>query len=92
MRVGRYAVAALALLLVVVAGMGWVGRTRLDGALIQVAAVDVPPDGVLDAAAQTGDENVLVLATDSGGSAGATTRANTVTVCTATPGATGRSP
>ena len=80
MRVGRYAVAALALLLVVVAGLGWVGRTRLDGALIQVAAVDVPPDGVLDAAAQTGDENVLVLATDSGGSAGATTRANTVTV------------
>ena len=79
-RVGRYAVAALALLLVVVAGLGWVGRTRLDGALIQVAAVDVPPDGVLDAAAQTGDENVLVLATDSGGSAGATTRANTVTV------------
>ena len=79
-RVGRYAVAALALLLVVVAGLGWVGRTRLDGALVQVAAVDVPPDGVLDAAAQTGDENVLVLAIDSGGSAGATTRANTVTV------------
>ena len=60
--------------------MGWVGRTRLDGALHRVAAVDVPPDGVLDAAAQTGDENVLVLATDSGGSAGATTRANTVVV------------
>ena len=62
------------------AGLGWVGRTRLDGALTQVAAVDVAPDGVLDAVAQTGDENVLVLATDSGGSAGATTRANTVTV------------
>ncbi|MBL8926676.1 MAG: LCP family protein [Pseudonocardia sp.] len=78
-RVGRCVVAALALLLVLVAGLGWVGRTRLDGALITVAAVNAP-DGVLDAAAQTGDENVLVLATDSGGSAGATTRANTVTV------------
>ena len=79
-RVGRYAVASVALLLVLVAGLGWVGRTRLDGALTPVAAVDVAPDGVLDAAAQTGDENVLLLATDSGGSAGATTRANTVTV------------
>ena len=79
-RVGRYAVAAVALLLVLAAGLGWVGRTRLDGALTQVAAVDVAPDGVLDAVAQTGDENVLVVATDSGGSAGATTRANTVTV------------
>ena len=79
-RVGRYAVAAVALLLVLAAGLGWVGRTRLDGALTQVAAVDVAPDGVLDAVAQTGDENVLVVAIDSGGSAGATTRANTVTV------------
>ena len=79
-RVGRYAVAAVALLLVLAAGVGWVGRTRLDGALTQVAAVDVAPDGVLDAVAQTGDENVLVVAIDSGGSAGATTRANTVTV------------
>jgi LCP family protein required for cell wall assembly len=79
-RLGRYAVAAVALLLVLVAGTGWVGRTRLDGALTQVAAVDVAADGVVDAAAQTGDENVLVLAIDSGGSAGATTRANTVTV------------
>jgi LCP family protein required for cell wall assembly len=77
---GRYAVAALALLLVLVAGTGWVGRTRLDGALTQVAAVDVAPDGVLDAAAQTGDENVLLLATDGGGSEGATTRADTVTI------------
>jgi len=79
-RAGRYAVAAVALLLVLVAGFGWVGRTRLDGALTQVAAVDVAPDGVIDAAAQTGDENVLVLAVDSGGSADATTRANTATV------------
>lgn len=79
-RAGRYAVAALAFLLVVAAGLGWAGRTRLDGALTQVAAVDVAPDGVVDAAAQTGDENVLVLATDGGSSDGATTRANTVTV------------
>ena len=79
-RVGRYTVAAVALLLVLATGLGWVGRTRLDGALTQVAAVDVAPDGVLDAVAQTGDENVLVVAIDSGGSAGATTRANTVTV------------
>jgi LCP family protein required for cell wall assembly len=79
-RVGRIAVAAVALLLVLVAGLGWVGRTRLDGALNRVAAVDVPPDGVLDAAAQTGDENVLLLATDPGGSDGATTRANTAVV------------
>ena len=79
-RAGRYTVAAVALLLVLVAGFGWVGRTRLDGALTQVAAVDVAPDGVVDAAAQTGDENVLVLAVDSGGSADATTRANTATV------------
>jgi LCP family protein required for cell wall assembly len=79
-RLGRLAVAAVALLLVLVSGLGWVGRTRLDGALHRVAAVDVPPDGVLDAAAQTGDANVLLLGTDSGGSAGATTRANTVVV------------
>jgi LCP family protein required for cell wall assembly len=79
-RAGRYAVAAVAFLLVVAAGLGWVGRTRLDGALTQVAAVDVAADGVVDAIAQTDDENVLVLATDSGGSADATTRASTVTV------------
>jgi LCP family protein required for cell wall assembly len=69
----------VALLLVLVAGLGWVGRSRLDGALQQVAAVDVPPDGVLDTAAQTGDRNVLVLATDRG-STGSTTRADTVAV------------
>jgi LCP family protein required for cell wall assembly len=79
-RVGRITAAALALLLVLVAGTGWVGRTRLDGALHRVAAVDVPADGVLDAAAQTGDENVLVLATDSGRSAESTTRADTAVV------------
>lgn len=79
-RIGRIGAVAVALLLVLVSGTGWVGRTRLDGALHRVAAVDVPPDGVLDAAAQTGDENVLVLAGDSGRSAGATTRANTAAV------------
>jgi LCP family protein required for cell wall assembly len=79
-RAGRYTVAAVAFLLVLAAGLGWAGRTRLDAALTQVAAVDVAADGVVDAAAQTGDENVLVLAIDSGGSAGATTRANTVAV------------
>ncbi|MDT7580063.1 MAG: hypothetical protein QOK35_1327, partial [Pseudonocardiales bacterium] len=79
-RAGRITAVALAVLLVLVSGTGWVGRTRLDGAPHRLAAVDVPPDGVLDAAAQTGDENVLVLATDSGRSAGATTRANTAVV------------
>ena len=79
-RLGRIGAVAVALLLVLVAGTGWIGRTRLDGALDRVAAVDVPPDGVLDAADQAGDENVLVLATDSRRTAGATTRANTVAV------------
>jgi LCP family protein required for cell wall assembly len=79
-RAGRLVAAAVAVLLVLVSGLGWVGRMRLDGALQSVAAVDVEPDGVLDAAAQTGDRNVLVLATDSGRSTGATTRANTVAV------------
>ncbi len=79
-RAGRIVAAGVAVLLVLVSGMGWVGRVRLDGALQRVAAVDVAPDGVLDAAAQAGDRNVLVLATDSGRSAGGTTRANTVAV------------
>ncbi len=79
-RAGRIVAVGVAVLLVLVSGLGWVGRTRLDGALQRVAAVDVAPDGVLDAAAQAGDRNVLVLATDSGRSAGATTRANTVAV------------
>jgi LCP family protein required for cell wall assembly len=80
MRVGRWVVAAVALLVVLVAGLGWSVRARLDGAMRQVPAVDVAPDGVLDAADQTGDRNVLLLATDSGGSAGATTRADTAVV------------
>jgi LCP family protein required for cell wall assembly len=79
-RAGRVVTAAVALMVVLVAGLGWVDRSRLDGALDRVAAVDVPPDGVLDPTAQAGDENVLLLATDSSGSAGATTRANTVVV------------
>jgi LCP family protein required for cell wall assembly len=79
-RLGRWAVAAVAVLLVLVSGLGWVGRSRLDGALRAVPAVDVPPDGVLDAPAQVGAENVLLLAHDGGGAPGATTRANTVAV------------
>ena len=77
-RIGRAVAAAVALLLVVVSGTGWVGRTRLDGALQRVAAVDVPPDGVLDAPVQAGDRSVLVLATD--GSAGDAGSAGTVVV------------
>jgi LCP family protein required for cell wall assembly len=79
-RAGQVVAATVALLIVLVSGLGWVGRTRLDGAVHQFAAVDVPPDGVLDVAAQTGDQNVLVLATDSGRGDGATTRANTAVV------------
>ena len=91
MRVGRYAVAALALLLVLAAGLGWVGRTRLDGALTQVAAVDVPPDGVLDAAAQTGDENVLVSPSTAAGRPAPRPGRTPSPSCTATRGATGPS-
>jgi LCP family protein required for cell wall assembly len=79
-RIGKGVAVAVALLLVVVSGVGWVGRTRLDGALRTVAAVDVLPDGVLDTPAQTGARNVLLVATDSGDSGAATTRANTVVV------------
>ena len=62
------------------AGLGWVGRTRLDGALTQVAAVDVARRRRPRRRRPDRRRERPGLAIDSGGSAGATTRANTVTV------------
>ncbi|GAA1839236.1 hypothetical protein GCM10009836_17870 [Pseudonocardia ailaonensis] len=72
--IGRIVAAAAALLTFAGLALGW-GATRwMDSTIRTVAALD-PGTGVLDAAAQQGDENVLILGTASGSSGETTTAA-----------------
>ncbi|GAA2888764.1 hypothetical protein GCM10010472_53930 [Pseudonocardia halophobica] len=64
---GRITAAALAVLTFLGVALSW-GATRwMDSTIRSVAALD-PESGVIDAAGQAGDDNVLVLGTASGSS------------------------
>lgn len=57
----RIAAAALAGLVFAVAALGWSAKAWLDSAVPVVAALESDSDAIRDAAAQAGDENVLMI-------------------------------
>jgi LCP family protein required for cell wall assembly len=61
---GRLLAGALALVVLGATAFGWGTKTWLGAAVPDAAALDPGSSAVVDAAAQTGDENVLVVATD----------------------------
>jgi LCP family protein required for cell wall assembly len=74
----RLVAGALALSVLGAAAFGWGTKTWLGSAVRDAAALDPASSAVVDAAAQAGDENVLVVAT--GAAADAAPRADTVAV------------
>lgn len=60
----RVAVAVLAALVVLSAGFGWLGRAWLNGSIPQISGLERESPAIRNAAAQVGDENVLVLTTE----------------------------
>lgn len=70
----RLAVLVVTVLVVVATTAGWAAQSWLDSSIVAVSALDAEGTGVVDAGAQDGDRNVLLVATDSGivpGAAGA---------------------
>src|SRR5699024_9135325 len=66
-RTGRALVALASVVAVVLLGAGWGYLRSTDGQYHQVAALDVHSDDIRDPAAQYGDENYLIVGTDSRG-------------------------
>ena len=64
-RTGRALVALASVVAVVLLGAGWGYLRSTDGQYHQVAALDVHSDDIRDPAAQYGDENYLIVGTDS---------------------------
>jgi LCP family protein required for cell wall assembly len=60
----RLVAGALALVVLGATAFGWGAKTWLGSAVPDAAALDPGSSAVVDAAVQTGDENVLVVATD----------------------------
>jgi len=60
---GRVLTGVLALVVLVATSFGWGAKTWLGSAVRDAAALDPTSSAVVDAAAQAGDENVLVVAT-----------------------------
>ncbi|WP_219417617.1 LCP family protein [Pseudonocardia nigra] len=71
---------ALALLVVLTTASGWAAKGWLNGAIPAAAALDLESGAIVDAEAQQGDENVLVVATDPGVAGEQQPRADTVAV------------
>ncbi|MBW0128515.1 LCP family protein [Pseudonocardia oceani] len=63
-------VAVLALAVFAVTAFQYVGKARLDAAVTQVTALDPDSGAIVDADAQAGDENVLIVGTEPAGAAG----------------------
>jgi LCP family protein required for cell wall assembly len=76
---GRLLAGAMALAVLASTAFGWGTKTWLGSAVRDAAALDPGSSAVVDAAAQAGDENVLVVATDPA-SDSAAPRADTVAV------------
>ncbi|HTK66637.1 MAG TPA: LCP family protein [Pseudonocardia sp.] len=64
-KAGRFLVAAVAVLLFLVSGVGWGAKNYLNGKLHQIAALDSNSDSIVDKAGQYGDENYLLVGSDS---------------------------
>jgi LCP family protein required for cell wall assembly len=80
---GRLLAAAVALAVLATTAFGWGTKTWLGSAVRNAGALDPRSSAVVDAAAQAGDENVLVVATDpttEPAAGGAEPRADTVAV------------
>lgn len=78
---GKLLVAAVAVLIFVTTTFGWAAKVWLDSAVREVDVL-YPESGsaIVDAAAQEGDENVLVVGSDVDAPGGAAGRADTVVV------------
>ena len=76
----RLAALAVTTVIVAAAGIGWGAQRWLTAAVPSAAALDPGSGAIIDAAAQAGDENVLLVATDRGATPGATARPDTVVV------------
>ena len=81
-RAGRVAVralaGALALAVLAAAGLGWGTKNYLDAAVRDAGALDLTSGAIVDAVAQRGDQNVLIVASDSAREPAA--RADTVAI------------
>ena len=75
----RLLAGALAVVVLGATAFGWGGKTWLGSAVRDAAALDPGSSAVVDAAAQSGDENVLVVATEPASDT-AEPRADTVAV------------
>jgi len=76
----RFAAVAVTALIVTAAGVGWGAQRWLAAAVPSAAALDLGSGAIVDAPAQAGDENVLLVATDRAATPGATARPDTVAV------------
>ncbi|HET6260012.1 MAG TPA: LCP family protein [Pseudonocardia sp.] len=68
---GRLLAGALALLVFATTTFGWGAEGWLESSIRNAAALDPQSGSIVDAAAQLGDENVLIVATDAGSAPGA---------------------
>ena len=68
--IAQVLVAVLALAVFAVTAFQYVGKARLDAAVTQVTALDPDSGAIVDADAQAGDENVLIVGTEPAGTAG----------------------
>ncbi|MEJ2862612.1 LCP family protein [Actinomycetospora flava] len=64
-RVMRLLTATCAVLVVVVCGLGWGAASWVEAAVRQIGALDPNSPAIQDAAAQAGDQNFLVVGSDS---------------------------
>jgi LCP family protein required for cell wall assembly len=60
----RLAVAAVALVVLAAGGVGWGAQAWLDSGVRDADALDPTSNAIVDQAAQSGDENVLIVASD----------------------------
>lgn len=63
--VGKVVIATVAALVFLVTAAGWVGIALLDAQLREVSALDPGSDAVIDRAGQLGDQNFLIVGSDS---------------------------
>jgi LCP family protein required for cell wall assembly len=64
-RTGKVLVAAVAILVFLITAAGWTTTRWLDGQLREVPALDPHSAAITDAPAQRGDENILLVGSDS---------------------------
>ncbi len=76
----RLVALAVTVVVVAAAGVGWGAQRWLAAAVPGAAALDPGSGAIVNAAAQVGDDNVLLVATDRAATPGATARPDTVVV------------